>query len=333
MLRRTPLPLRIALLALPLPAALAAATGPWREEQEARVRLVSSWDAAPAGADAGLGLEFELQPGWHVYWRNPGDAGYPPKLDFVAGVLADDAELLFPAPERFVLPGDLMSFGYESAVVYPVDARLAPAAGPRPPIRAKLDYLVCAESCVPHRAELELALPAGDAREDAATAARIDLWRARLPEPPNADGAPHATGRLESGPGSDLTLVVAFAGGELDAAAPDLFFAIHPLAQPGRPEFVAGRDGPGFRVPLRRFDGTQPWPEELALEWTATGFVRAGREVAFAGRFELPRPAPPAGELLAAPWIRLTVAVAAVFVVALALRRLRAARPAPPDTA
>jgi DsbC/DsbD-like thiol-disulfide interchange protein len=62
-----------------LPARSDAEAGPWSEQREARVRLVSRWAEAPTGGDPALGLEFALAPGWHVYWKNAGDAGYPPK--------------------------------------------------------------------------------------------------------------------------------------------------------------------------------------------------------------------------------------------------------------
>ena len=49
------------------------AAGGWAEEEQARVRLISATEALGGGA-AALGLEFDLQPGWKIYWRSPGDA-------------------------------------------------------------------------------------------------------------------------------------------------------------------------------------------------------------------------------------------------------------------
>ena len=65
-----------------------AASGPWSTNPEARVRLVA--------ASGHLGLDFELAPGWHVYWKNSGDAGYPPRLDFSATPEILESRLLFP---------------------------------------------------------------------------------------------------------------------------------------------------------------------------------------------------------------------------------------------
>ena len=67
-----------------------------------------------------MGLHFTLAPGWHVYWKNSGDAGFPPVVPCSSRAeILGKPELLWPAPQRFELPGDLVAFGYEDEVVYP----------------------------------------------------------------------------------------------------------------------------------------------------------------------------------------------------------------------
>ena len=53
---------------------------------------VTSFDAyvggCPTNISVGtrrLGLHFVLKPGWHVYWRYPGDAGAAPQVAVFAG--------------------------------------------------------------------------------------------------------------------------------------------------------------------------------------------------------------------------------------------------------
>ena len=79
----------------------------------------------------GCGLYFKLEPGWHVYWKNAGDAGEPPHIHWTlpAGVTA--GPLQFPAPKRLPL-GPLMDFGYEDEVLFPFKLNVANArkAGP-----------------------------------------------------------------------------------------------------------------------------------------------------------------------------------------------------------
>ena len=123
-------PLKTALLLLALPLLLAplparGTASPWAENEQSRVRLLTEYAAAPRSGPIRIGLQFTLSPGWHVYWKNSGDAGFPPVVTFSApeGTLTG-SELLWPAPQRFELPGDLVAFGYEKEVVYPIRATL-----------------------------------------------------------------------------------------------------------------------------------------------------------------------------------------------------------------
>ena len=242
------------------------AAGPWAESAEARARLI-------AGA-SGLGLEFELQPGWHVYWKNSGDAGYAPRLDFSATSAVRDARLLFPAPRRFELAAGLVSFGYEHAVIYPIAATVDPAAAGPLPVQARLDYLVCRDECIPHTAELTLALPAKAGDDDVETA-RLARAIAALPLPLTAaPGAPRVTLAVTPEAGGALTLEVATAGGAWRAAGPDLFFESHPLFALGRPQFQATKSGLRYRIRLQPLDLTRPLPSTTEFAWTLTGFER-----------------------------------------------------------
>jgi suppressor for copper-sensitivity B len=304
-------------------APLAAAAGPWVEEEQARVRLVSSWAVAPAEGDPGLGLEFTLAPGWHVYWKNAGDAGYPPELVFAPGGPIASAELLFPAPERYDLAGGLVSFGYEEGVIYPVQGRLEPEHGAAvAALAAQIDYLVCAESCIPYRAQLALDLPLGEPRPDPEVAPRLAAWRARLPRPIDTPGAPRVSAGLVANDGAGLTLEVRVAGEGLRAVAPDLFFESHPRLYVERPALVATAAGPGFRVPLRPIDETRPLPDRLRFAWTLTGFEVGGEIAAWEGTVELPRPLPGAARG-ALP--RSLVLIATLAAVGLLLYRFRVA--------
>ncbi|MEM1389908.1 MAG: thiol:disulfide interchange protein, partial [Pseudomonadota bacterium] len=46
----------------------------------AKVELVSERAVAVPGETFYLGLSFEMQDKWHIYWKNPGDAGLPPEI-------------------------------------------------------------------------------------------------------------------------------------------------------------------------------------------------------------------------------------------------------------
>jgi len=295
--------------ALGLAAALAAAGSPplpalrgaGVETPHSKVRLVSRWATAPRGGDAGLGIEFALATGWHVYWKNSGDAGYAPRFDLAARPGLGPARLRFPAPKRFELPGGLVSFGYEQEVIYPLDVALAPDAPDRIELRGHLDYLVCAEECIPYRADLALDLPlAALGEEDGELSPKVDRWRARLPRPA-AELAPalRATARVEPGAYPWSTFELTLDGAGLRAADPDLFFAPQDRVELARPELVAAAGGPRLRVRFRQLDETTPLPADFAVEWTATGFELAGEPLALEGSASLAASAaaPPARRL------------------------------------
>jgi DsbC/DsbD-like thiol-disulfide interchange protein len=316
-----------ALCGVVVAAPLAAVAGPWAENEQARVRLVSRWATAAPGSDAGLGLEYRLAPGWHVYWLNPGDAGYPPKLTLVSGPVSAPV-LRYPAPHRFDLPGGLVSFGYGDEVVYPLDATLAAGAASPAALAAEIDYLVCAEQCIPYRQTVTLELPvAATAVEDPEIAPAVDRWGARLPRP--LDGVPGARADAAltpaTGPELDLDLSLSGPGLAADGAA-ELFFAPHPLLIVERP---APRSAAGaaaaWRVHLRPLDETKPLPARLELAWTAAGLALGDVPLSLEGTLALDRPSSSAA--MGAPLRRAIAVVAVALVAYLIFRRLRAAPP------
>ena len=238
-----------ALLALALLAAAPAAAveGPWQENPESRVRLVSPYAGAPAAGPWQLGLEFETQPGWHVYWKNSGDAGYPPVIDFAPTPGAPEVEIGWPAPERYDLAGDLEALGYEGSVVYPLTLAIEPgdgAAGSALTLAADLDYLVCEVDCIPYRYRLTLEQPVaavgGEAVADPAAAPRLAAWRARLPRPAAGAGVAAEAAVDVSDPGEPVLELRLRGARAADGLAPDLFLDADERFDFGVPERVEG---------------------------------------------------------------------------------------------
>jgi thiol:disulfide interchange protein DsbD len=102
------------------------------------------------------GLYFKLEPGWHIYWKNAGDSGEPPNIQWTLPKGISVTPMQFPAPKRLPL-GPLMDYGYENEVLFPFTFHVADSvkAGPAA-LHAKIDWLVCREVCIPGKAELEL---------------------------------------------------------------------------------------------------------------------------------------------------------------------------------
>lgn len=212
------------------PSALAAA-GPWVDQDQARLRLLAAADAVGGEAEAlSLGLQVALEPGWKIYWRSPGDAGYPPQIDWAGSENLAETEIAWPLPHRFSLFG-LETFGYSDEVVLPVTARLERPGAPVA-LRAAVDYLVCAEVCVPQQAALTLDLPvgAGDATRHAFL---IDSFRARVPALNPASDLTIERAVLRGAPGAGALEVVARSEAPLEA--PDVMVEGPPGFSYGKP--------------------------------------------------------------------------------------------------
>jgi suppressor for copper-sensitivity B len=278
-------PLLFTLAALPLaPHRATAVAGPWESNPQSRVQLITPWTVAPRpsapDAELRLGVHFKLAPGWHVYWKNSGDAGFPPVVDFAKTAGLAKAELLWPAPQRFELRGGLVAFGYETEVVYPVRATLAPAAGKtsgdRLRLSADLDYLVCEVDCVPYRYTLTADQPLGAAPvPDPATAPLVDAWWSRLPVPADRLPGVATDGVLEppagGTPGAPVLEVRVRGAKPAPGTAPGLFLETHETFDAGRPEVRTTDGGVVFRVPLKPHEAGKPLPQSTAFAWTVTG--------------------------------------------------------------
>jgi DsbC/DsbD-like thiol-disulfide interchange protein len=186
---------------LPIRGALAAALSPLLPGALAFAADAFSTDWAPAaksqarliagGGDL-AGFEIDLSPGAITYWRDPGDAGLPPTLDFSASDNVVSVEPEFPAPKRIKEADGGEAFGYDGSVVIPL--RVKPR-DPMKPATLKLsaDFAVCEKVCLPAKAHLELKLPSAPGSPHAGA---IDAALAAVPRPvkPNDFGAVEALG-------------------------------------------------------------------------------------------------------------------------------------------
>lgn len=229
----------LAVLAI-LPAAAgdvrAAASG-WFEHEHGAVRLISAGATAGNGENVTLGLEFKMIPGWKIYWRSPGDAGFPPQVNWAGSQNFAKAEMAWPAPKRFSVLG-LETLGYKDSVVFPITAELF-EPGKAVALKANVRFLTCDDICVPYEAMLSLALPVG-ADINTPQSGLIDSWQAKVP---SADGAaPLSIEQAEvAGTGENQAIIVRVRGGQR-LSAPDLF--------------VEGPADYGFRKPVVQIAAT-----------------------------------------------------------------------------
>jgi DsbC/DsbD-like thiol-disulfide interchange protein len=170
--------------ALALAACLAAAPLAAEDEAGSRVRaeLLSEVRAVRPGEPFRVAVRLSMDPGWHTYWKYPGDSGLPTRVEWTLPEGLEAGPLQWPAPERIEVP-PLVNYGYHGEAWLLATLRPAPSlAGKRADLRAKVKWMECAEVCVPGEAELALVLPvAAEARPDVGMQKEFQAAAARLP--------------------------------------------------------------------------------------------------------------------------------------------------------
>ena len=174
-----------ALSALALTATLLGAQSPPRDPSpHSDATLVSDVSWVTPGRTVTVAVRLTLDPKWHTYWINPGDAGLPLKVKWTLPQGVTVGPLQFPTPKLTPQP-PLMSYGYEDEVLVLADVRVpAGFTGSTLQLAGKADWLACAEVCLPATGPLALTLNVG-ATTDQPTrwATAIAATRRRLPAP------------------------------------------------------------------------------------------------------------------------------------------------------
>jgi DsbC/DsbD-like thiol-disulfide interchange protein len=157
---------------------LCAASVPAQDSkpQHAHISLIAS--PSDSSGTQWIGLRFQLDPGWHIYWTNPGDSGEPPKVTWHLPSGFQTGDLQFPAPHRIADHG-MTDYGYEGEAVLLSKLTIpAGATSNHSEIAADVRYLVCREVCIPAKDHVTLNL----ANQNAGTASLLHAAHARLPE-------------------------------------------------------------------------------------------------------------------------------------------------------
>jgi DsbC/DsbD-like thiol-disulfide interchange protein len=170
-----------AFLALTLASTSHAQSAP---PSHAKIELIAD-EAASSKTTAWVGLLFDLDSGWHVYWQNAGDSGTPPKVAWQLPTGYRAGAIRWPTPMRLG-SGSVIDYGYEDQVLLmaPIERAASATAAAAIPVAADVKYVVCREVCIPGKAHLTLSLPAAGGAPPAGASqwhAIFESTRAQLP--------------------------------------------------------------------------------------------------------------------------------------------------------
>ena len=256
--------------------------------EHVEAELVAAQTALVRGEPLTVALRLSMQKGWHTYWQNPGDSGLPTTLEWKLppGVKAGPIE--WPAPHA--LPaGPLVNYGYDGEVLHLVvlTPEITSATGTTAVLRARADWLVCREVCIPEGADLELALPVDKtAMPDPRWGAPIAAVRAALPRPLEGWRA------SAEGKGATIEVKLVPPPGANDPGALQFFSFTEARIEPSAPQTLK-RDGAAYALTLpvsysltgnfgrlagvlSATNGLSPTVRAATIDIPLSGAVRAG---------------------------------------------------------
>jgi DsbC/DsbD-like thiol-disulfide interchange protein len=239
---------------------------PWQRDAHSAVRLLAG---SRSGAVLLGGVAIQLQPGWHTYWRTPGDSGVPPRFDFSKSDNVEAVTVLWPAPRKFDDGAGGTSLGYTQQLVLPL--RIVAKNADKPvTLRASINYAVCEKICIPVDANAELGFASVASTEDGTLSEALNA----VPKPANVgdpnpltildvkrDGKTNVLVDVTAPEGKDVSLFV-------EGPTPDWALPVPKLVEHGPP---------GVKRFTFELDGLPPGAsaDGAALKLTLVGGERA----------------------------------------------------------
>ena len=149
-----------------------------------QVQLFLSADTARPGDTIWAGVDMKMDPDWHTYWKNPGEAGMATKIEWQLPPGVTAGEIQWPLPEKLP-PAEVTTYGYNNEVMLLVPLKIAADLKPGMALdlKAKVSWLECKEECIPgsatvaaqlqHRLRKPKLLP---------MPRRLNLWKSKVPK-------------------------------------------------------------------------------------------------------------------------------------------------------
>jgi len=149
--------------------------------EHTEVELLAEQDAIVPGQPFWVAYRLEANPGWHTYWRNPGDSGLPSAIAWQLPEGWQVGELHWPYPELISTP-PFATHAYHGEVL--LLAQITPPAqisGDTFTLAGDAAWLVCKDLCLRETAQLTLQLPVAEL-STAINQHRFDVARNNWPQ-------------------------------------------------------------------------------------------------------------------------------------------------------
>lgn len=251
-----------------------AFAAPVVKTEHVEAELVTEKNSAQPGKPATVGLKLRMAEHWHTYWKNPGDSGLPTRIQWVLPEGWKAGEIQWPYPKRLPI-GPLMNYGYEDEVVLLTELTPPNDAVPGDyPVKAKAEWLVCKDVCIPEKGELDMVLAVAATEPAMNTRFQAHIERSRNMQPIAAAGWKFDAALQ----GAALVLRLTPPAG---AAAPRsiVFFPDKELLiEPAAPQKIT-RDGSGVRIEMKLADPPPTGLKSISgVAVSESGWPNSGRK-------------------------------------------------------
>jgi thiol:disulfide interchange protein DsbD len=145
-------------------------------------QLLLSADTAKPGDTVMAAVQLKMEPGWHTYWKNPGEAGQATQIKWTLPPGITAGEIQWPLPQKLP-PAEITTYGYEDEVMLLVPLTLGKNL-PAVPLNlsAKVSWLECKESCIPASANVQATLNLNTQLKTSTNAVLIESWKKQVPQ-------------------------------------------------------------------------------------------------------------------------------------------------------
>jgi DsbC/DsbD-like thiol-disulfide interchange protein len=141
-------------------ASLVAASPSPAAEDPVRAALLPAGFDGPARVRVAVRLT--IDPGWYIYWTNPGDAGLPSRIRWSLPPDVALRNVEWPPPRRFGLDSASLGYAREVVVIATLERRLGAAVRGTIDLAAQVEWTACAQVCVIGRSDLRATVRTDD---------------------------------------------------------------------------------------------------------------------------------------------------------------------------
>ena len=149
-----------------------------------KVDLVNLTPDIRPGEKALIAMRFRCDPHFHIYWKNPGDAGQSPTVEWQEKSGTTVGSFVWPGPKMLDQSG-VYNFVYEDETLLLMEVAVPAGAKGKLTFKGKAEWLECDDSgCWPHDKQVELTVQVGGG----------NVAYIRLETLPGAPPSPHHDG-------------------------------------------------------------------------------------------------------------------------------------------